>query len=77
MQKAIRVVAQLARVIVPPTVLSVVTADPDGNRILERAVDGSRPDIVVSSDHRLLDLKTYAAIPIAAGVYFRRTLGLM
>jgi predicted nucleic acid-binding protein len=75
-QKAIRVVAQIARVIVPPTVLSVVTADPDGNRILERAVDG-RPDIVVSSDHRLLDLKTYAAIPIAAGVDFRRTLGLM
>jgi putative PIN family toxin of toxin-antitoxin system len=75
-QKAIHVVAQIARVIVSPTVLSVVTADPDGNRILERAVDG-RPDIVVSSDHRLLDLKTYAAIPIAAGVDFRRTLGLM
>ena len=39
-QVVIRVVAQAARIIVPRSVLSVVTADPDDNRILECAVDG-------------------------------------
>ena len=40
MQVVIRVVAQAARIIVPRSVLSVVTADPDDNRILECTVDG-------------------------------------
>jgi predicted nucleic acid-binding protein len=71
----IRVVAQVARVAVPQSVLSVVAADPDDNRILECAVAG-KADIIVSNDHHLLDLRTYAAIPILAGVDFRRTLGL-
>jgi len=74
-QMAIRVVAQNARVVVPHSVLSVVTADPDDDRILECALDG-KADIIVSNDHHLLDLRTYAAIPIVAGVDFRRTLGL-
>jgi|ERR1017187_10322780 putative PIN family toxin of toxin-antitoxin system len=74
-QMAIRVVAQTARIIVPNIVLDVVAADPDDNRILECAVDG-RADIIVSNDHHLLDLRMYAAIPIVAGVDFRRTLGL-
>ena len=74
-QMAIRVVAQTARIIVPHIVLDVVAADPDDNRILECAVDG-RADIIVSNDHHLLDLRMYAAIPIVAGVDFRRTLGL-
>ena len=74
-QMAIRVVAQTARIIVPHSVLSAVAADPDDNRILECAVDG-KADITVSNDHHLLDLRTYAAIPIVAGVDFRRTLGL-
>jgi predicted nucleic acid-binding protein len=69
------VVAQVARVVVPRTVLNVVTAEPDDNRVLECAVDG-KADIVVSNDRHLLDIKTYAAIPIVAGVDFRRTLGL-
>jgi len=74
-QVVIRVVAQTARIIVPRSALSVVTADPDDNRILECALDG-RADIIVSNDHHLLDLRTYAAMPIVAGVDFRRTLGL-
>ena len=74
-QKAIRVVAQVARVVVPRTVLDVVTADPDDNRVLECAVDG-KADIVVSNDRHLLEMKTYADIPIIGGVDFRRTLGL-
>ena len=74
-QMAIRVVAQTARIIVPHSVIGAVAADPDDNRILECAVDG-RADIIVSNDHHLLDLRMYAAIPIVAGVDFRRTLGL-
>jgi putative PIN family toxin of toxin-antitoxin system len=74
-QMAIRVVAQTARIIVTNSVLEVVRADPDDNRILECAVDGEA-DIIVSNDHHLLDLKTYAAIPIVAGVNLRRMLGL-
>jgi predicted nucleic acid-binding protein len=69
------VVAQVARNVVPRSVLNVVAADPDDNRILECAVDGNA-DIIVSNDHHLLDLRTYAAIPVVAGVDFRRTLGL-
>jgi putative PIN family toxin of toxin-antitoxin system len=61
-QKAIREVAQVAHIIVPHSVLSVVTADPDDNRILECAMDG-KADIIVSNDHHLLDLRMYAAIP--------------
>jgi predicted nucleic acid-binding protein len=74
-QRAIRVVAQTARIVVTRSVLSVVTADPDDDRILECALDG-KVDIIVSNDHHLLDVKIYAAIPIMAGVDFRRTLGL-
>jgi len=58
-QKVIRTVADIAGkgLIVPRTSLSIVTADPDDNRILECAVEG-RADIIVSNDHHLLDLKT-------------------
>ena len=63
------------RVIATNTVLSVVTSDPDDNRILECAVDG-KADIIVSNDHHLLDLKICASIPIVAGPDFRRILGL-
>ena len=43
--------------------------------VYKRQVDGEA-DIIVSNDHHLLDLKTYAAIPIVAGVNLRRMLGL-
>ena len=49
-QKTIRVVAQVGRVIAPRTFLKVVTADPDDDRILECAIDG-KADIIVSNDH--------------------------
>jgi len=67
--------SQVPHVIAPRTVLSVVSADPDDNRILECAVAG-KADIIVSNDHHLLDLKICAGIPIVAGPDFRRTLGL-
>jgi predicted nucleic acid-binding protein len=75
-QRRIRVVAQVAHAVTTGgSVLNVVKADPDDNRILECAVDGNA-DIVVSNDHHLLDLKSYRQIPIVAGVDFRRTLGI-
>jgi uncharacterized protein len=74
-QKAIRIIAQVARVVVPRTVLKVVTADPDDDRIIECAVDG-KADVIVSNDHHLLNLKAYAGIPIVRVQDFRRTLGL-
>ena len=68
-------VAQVAEVVVPLTELSVVTADPDDNRILECAVAG-KANLIVSNDHHLLDLKAYQNIPVIAGPDFRRTLGI-
>ena len=75
--KAVRGIAAVAGVglITPRTVLAVVAADPDDNRILECAVDG-KADLIISNDHHLLDLKSYAGIPIIAGVDFRRILGM-
>lgn len=73
--KAIRVVAQVAEIVVPRTELNIITADSDDNRILECAVDG-QADLIVSNDHHLLDLKSYQNIPVIAGPDFRRTLGI-
>jgi uncharacterized protein len=73
--KAVRVVAQVAEIVVPRTELNVIPADPDDNRILECAVDG-KADLIVSNDHHLLDLKAYQNIPVIAGPDFRRTLGI-
>jgi len=64
-----------AGVVIPRTVLNIVAADPDDNRILECAAEGAA-DIIVSNDHHLLDLKTHGSIPIVAGVDFRRILGM-
>ena len=74
-QKAVRVVAQIAEIVVPRTPLQAVSADPDDDRILECAVEG-KADLIVSNDHHLLDLKVYEGIAIVAGQDFRRTLGL-
>jgi putative PIN family toxin of toxin-antitoxin system len=74
-QKAVRIIAQVARVVAPCTVLQVVAADPDDDKIIECAVDG-KADVIVSNDRHLLDLKTYAGIPVVTSRDFRRTLGL-
>ena len=75
LQRRIRLIAQVADVVITKTTLNVVAADPDDNRILECAVDG-KADLVVSNDHHLLDLKMCGHIPIIAGPDLRRTLGL-
>ncbi len=76
LQKVIRRVAVVAGagVITPHTRVKAVSDDPDDNRILECAVDG-KADLIVSNDRHLLDLKTYAGIPIITSLDFRRTLG--
>ena len=74
-QRRIRVVAQVAKIISPRTTLQVVTADPDDDRILECAAEGNA-DLIVSNDHHLLDLKSYENIPIIAGPDFRRILAI-
>ena len=73
----VRRIAEVAGsgVVNPRATIEAVTADPDDNRILECAVAG-KADLIVSNDHHLLNLKTWAGIPIVPGVDFRRTLGL-
>jgi hypothetical protein len=74
-QHVVRLIAGQAHIVQPGTSLSIITADPDDNRILECAAAG-KAGLIVSNDHHLLDLKTYEKVPIAAGPDFRRTLGL-
>lgn len=52
-----------AEVIKPNISLSVITRDPDDNRVIECAVDG-RCEYVVSRDRDLLDLERYDEIEI-------------
>jgi putative PIN family toxin of toxin-antitoxin system len=75
LQRRIRLIAQVAEVVITKTSFDLVAADPDDNRILECAVDG-KADLIVTNDHHLLDLKACKRIPIIAGPDLRRTLGL-
>ena len=75
LQRQIRLVSDVAKIVVAAKVPNLVTADPDDNRILECAIAGSA-DLIVSNDHHLLDLKTCRGIPIVSGPVFRRTLGI-
>ena len=52
-----------AVVVSPRKHLEIIEADPDDNRILECAVEGSA-DCIVSGDHHLLKLKNYKDIQI-------------
>jgi putative PIN family toxin of toxin-antitoxin system len=73
--RRIRLVAQVAHVVITKSTLNLVAADPDDNRILECAVDG-KADLIVSNDRHLVDLKSCRGIPIVAGPDLRRTLGI-
>jgi len=55
---------EIAEVVEPGTRLSVITADPEDNRVLECAVEGGA-DVIVSGDRDLLALGHYAGIPIS------------
>ncbi len=75
LQQRIRLIAQVAEIVITKSTLNLVPVDPDDNRILECAVDG-RADLVVTNDHHLLDLKSCQDIAIIAGPDFRRILGM-
>lgn len=49
--------------------LSVVTADPDDNRILEAAL-ATKADVIVSGDAHLLDLVNWNGIPVLSADTF-------
>jgi putative PIN family toxin of toxin-antitoxin system len=74
-ERQIRIINGVAKIVASTNALSLVDADPDDNRILECAVAGAA-DLIVSNDHHLLDLKSCRGIPIVSGPVFRRTLGL-
>ena len=73
--RILRSLARRAEIVQPGKSLTVITADPSDNRILECAEAG-HADLIVSNDHHLLDLKTFGGIPIIVGPDFRRILGL-
>ena len=56
-------VESVAAMAEPRAVLSVISDDPDDNRVLECAVAG-QADTIVSGDRHLLKLGAYAGIPI-------------
>ena len=49
--------------------LSIVTADPDDNRILEAAL-ATKADVIVSGDAHLLDLVNWKGIPVISADTF-------
>ena len=53
----------------PDRRLSVVTADPDDNRILEAAL-ATKADVIVSGDAHLLDLVNWKGIPVISADTF-------
>jgi uncharacterized protein len=58
-----RKLATVAEVITPAAMLHVIVEDPDDDRVLECAIEGSA-QYVVSGDRHLLKLGSYASIPI-------------
>ena len=61
--RARRVLEMDATMVVPRVPLDVVEDDPDDDRVLECALEGSA-DYIVSGDHHLLDLRRFRHIPI-------------
>jgi putative PIN family toxin of toxin-antitoxin system len=53
----------VAKVVEPRETLSVISDDPDDNRVLECAVEG-QADVIVSGDRHLLKLANYQGISI-------------
>lgn len=64
---------RVAAVVEPESVLYVIDADPDDNRVLECAVEG-RADTIVSGDRHVLKLGAYAGIPIVTVRQFLTTI---
>jgi putative PIN family toxin of toxin-antitoxin system len=71
--RRLKIVARVADIVVPASVLRVVIADPDDDRILECAVAGNA-DLIVSGDRHLTKLKDFKGIGIVRPIDFLRTL---
>ena len=56
-------VRQLAEIVEPPPLPAPVCRDPDDDKVLALAI-AAQIDLVVSGDHDLLSLGSYAGIPI-------------
>jgi putative PIN family toxin of toxin-antitoxin system len=59
----------VAKVVEPRETLSVISEDPDDNRVLECAVEGEA-DVIVSGDRHLLKLSNYQSISIVTARQF-------
>ena len=62
----VRATAEIVR---PERELTVIEADSADNRVLEAAIEGG-VDYIVSGDHHLRELKSYAEIPIVSPARF-------
>ena len=56
-------IREIAEIVEPDIRLSVITTDPEDNRVLECAVEGGA-HVIVSGDRDLLALGRYAGIPV-------------
>lgn len=60
---------RVAELVSPAHVLSVITEDPDDDRVLECAIAG-RADIIISGDRHVLKLGEYEGIAIMTARQF-------
>ena len=63
MNRTIEKIASLSTIVEPHQQFTVVTDDPDDDRVLECAVEG-KVDFVISNDKHLLKLKEFQGIGI-------------
>jgi putative PIN family toxin of toxin-antitoxin system len=68
-QRALEQIVRLADIVNPSESVADVEADPDDNRVLEAATEGSA-DMIVSGDRHLLELGSWRGIPIQAPAAF-------
>jgi uncharacterized protein len=71
--EADRQIRVVARLVEPTESITAIEADPTDDRILECAV-AAEPEVVVSGDRHLLDLKSFRGMPIQRFADFLRTL---
>lgn len=72
-QRSIRFLAKIAKIVIPKTVPAVVKVDPSDNHILACALAG-QADLIVSGDKHLRRLKIYQDISIIRPTDFLHTL---
>lgn len=68
-EEFLRLIRQLARIVLPAQRIDFLTVDPDDNRVLEAAVEG-KADYIVSGDSDLLDLREFRGVAIVTPARF-------